>query len=58
MLDDAEVARILAITAHPDDVDFSAAGTIARWTDARIGAVLGQLPEGRLAESFQVLETP
>jgi LmbE family N-acetylglucosaminyl deacetylase len=34
VLDDAEVARVLAITAHPDDVDFGAAGTIARWTDA------------------------
>jgi len=30
VLDDAETARILAITAHPDDVDFGAAGTIAR----------------------------
>src|SRR6516164_5171095 len=36
VLDDAEVARILAITAHPDDVDFGLAGTIARWTDAGI----------------------
>ena len=36
MLDDAEITRILAITAHPDDVDFGAAGTIARWTDAGI----------------------
>jgi LmbE family N-acetylglucosaminyl deacetylase len=25
---------ILVITAHPDDVDFGAAGTIAAWTDA------------------------
>ncbi len=36
MLDDSEIARILAITAHPDDVDFGAAGTIARWTEAGI----------------------
>jgi LmbE family N-acetylglucosaminyl deacetylase len=36
VLDDAEVGRILVITAHPDDVDFGAAGTIARWTDAGI----------------------
>jgi LmbE family N-acetylglucosaminyl deacetylase len=36
MLDDSEIQRILVITAHPDDVDFSAAGTIARWTDAGI----------------------
>jgi LmbE family N-acetylglucosaminyl deacetylase len=34
--DDAEVARILVIVAHPDDVDFGVAGTIAQWTDAGI----------------------
>jgi LmbE family N-acetylglucosaminyl deacetylase len=36
VLNDAEIARILVITAHPDDVDFGAAGTVARWTDAGI----------------------
>ena len=36
MLEDDQVQRALVITAHPDDVDFSAAGTIANWTDARI----------------------
>jgi LmbE family N-acetylglucosaminyl deacetylase len=36
MLDNADVARILVIVAHPDDVDFGAAGTIAQWTDAGI----------------------
>jgi LmbE family N-acetylglucosaminyl deacetylase len=36
VLDDAEVSRILVINAHPDDVDFGAAGTVARWTDAGI----------------------
>jgi LmbE family N-acetylglucosaminyl deacetylase len=36
MLDDSEVQRVLAIVAHPDDVDFSAAATIALWTDAGI----------------------
>ncbi len=36
MLEDAEISRILVITAHPDDVDFGAAGTVARWTDAGI----------------------
>jgi LmbE family N-acetylglucosaminyl deacetylase len=36
VLEDAEISRILVITAHPDDVDFGAAGTIARWTDAGI----------------------
>jgi LmbE family N-acetylglucosaminyl deacetylase len=37
VLDDAEIDRILVIMAHPDDVDFGSAGTIARWTDAGIG---------------------
>jgi LmbE family N-acetylglucosaminyl deacetylase len=31
--------RILIITAHPDDVDFSCAGSIAAWTDA--GVIVG-----------------
>jgi LmbE family N-acetylglucosaminyl deacetylase len=29
----ADVARILVVAAHPDDVDFGAAGTVARWVD-------------------------
>ena len=36
MLKDSEVQRILAVMAHPDDADFGAAGTIARWTDEGI----------------------
>lgn len=28
--------RALVVTAHPDDVDFGAAGTVATWTDAGI----------------------
>ena len=36
MLDDSEVERILVVTAHPDDVDFGAAGTVAGWTRAGI----------------------
>jgi LmbE family N-acetylglucosaminyl deacetylase len=31
-----DVTRALAVMAHPDDVDFSAAGTIAAWTDAGV----------------------
>jgi LmbE family N-acetylglucosaminyl deacetylase len=34
VLEDAEISRILVIAAHPDDVDFGAAGTVAKWTDA------------------------
>ncbi len=36
MLEDTAVERVLVVTAHPDDVDFGAAGTIATWTDAGI----------------------
>jgi LmbE family N-acetylglucosaminyl deacetylase len=39
MLDDAGISRVLAINAHPDDVDFAAAGTVARWTDAGIDVI-------------------
>jgi LmbE family N-acetylglucosaminyl deacetylase len=34
VLDDAAIERILVVTAHPDDVDFGSAGTVARWTKA------------------------
>jgi LmbE family N-acetylglucosaminyl deacetylase len=33
------VKRILVVTAHPDDVDFGLAGTVATWTDAGIEVV-------------------
>jgi LmbE family N-acetylglucosaminyl deacetylase len=32
VLSDSEVSRVLAIAAHPDDLDFGAAGTIASFT--------------------------
>ena len=31
-----DVTRALVVTAHPDDVDFGAAGTVAAWTSAGI----------------------
>jgi LmbE family N-acetylglucosaminyl deacetylase len=33
-LDDSDVTRVLCVAAHPDDLDFGAAGTIAGWVDA------------------------
>ena len=35
-ISDNEIERILIVTAHPDDLDFGAAGTIAQWTAAGI----------------------
>ena len=32
VLDDRDLQRALVVTAHPDDVDFGAAGSVARWT--------------------------
>ena len=61
MLDDAEIARVLCITAHPDDVDFSAAGTIARWTEAGIEVsycVVTDGDAGGFDESFPRTEMP
>jgi LmbE family N-acetylglucosaminyl deacetylase len=36
VIEDSSVERILAVMAHPDDVDFGLAGTVATWTDAGI----------------------
>lgn len=35
-LPDDEIERVLAIVAHPDDIDFGGAGTVAKWTSAGI----------------------
>ncbi|MGL5859246.1 MAG: PIG-L deacetylase family protein [Angustibacter sp.] len=35
-MSDSEVHRVLAVAAHPDDLDFGAAGTIASFVDAGI----------------------
>jgi LmbE family N-acetylglucosaminyl deacetylase len=32
----SDVTRVLCVAAHPDDLDFGAAGTIASWVDAGI----------------------
>ena len=36
MTESRTIQRVLVVTAHPDDVDFGAAGTIANWTDAGV----------------------
>jgi LmbE family N-acetylglucosaminyl deacetylase len=59
--DDAEITRILSISAHPDDVDFGAAGTIARWTDAGIEVTYCLVTDGDaggLDEDFPRGEMP
>lgn len=46
MLPDGDVERALVITAHPDDVDFGAAGTVANWTDAGIAVTYCIVTDG------------
>lgn len=46
MRDDAESSRVLAIAAHPDDLDFAAAGTIAGWTSAGLEVVYCLVTDG------------
>jgi LmbE family N-acetylglucosaminyl deacetylase len=61
LLDDAEITRVLSITAHPDDVDFGSAGTIARWTDAGLEVVYCVATDGDAGgydEDFPRAEVP
>jgi LmbE family N-acetylglucosaminyl deacetylase len=46
VLSDTDVERILVVAAHPDDVDFGAAGTVALWTEAGIGVAYCIVTDG------------
>lgn len=46
VLTDDEIERILVITAHPDDVDFGAAATIAGWTERGIAVTYCIVTDG------------
>jgi LmbE family N-acetylglucosaminyl deacetylase len=46
VLNDSEIQRVLVIAAHPDDVDFGSAGTVARWTGAGIGVTYCIVTDG------------
>lgn len=45
-LPDADVERVLVITAHPDDVDFGASGTLATWSAQGIATYLCVITDG------------
>lgn len=47
MLDTEEIERALVITAHPDDVDFGAAGTVANLTDAGVHVTYCLVTDGQ-----------
>ncbi|MEK7424986.1 MAG: PIG-L deacetylase family protein [Actinomycetota bacterium] len=46
MLQPSEIGRALVITAHPDDVDFGAAGTVATLTDAGVDVTYCLITDG------------
>jgi LmbE family N-acetylglucosaminyl deacetylase len=46
VLDDADIQRALVVTAHPDDVDFGASGTIAVWADKGIEVTYCVITDG------------
>ena len=46
MITDRDAGRVLVIVAHPDDAEFWAGGTIARWTDAGIEVTYCVLTDG------------
>jgi LmbE family N-acetylglucosaminyl deacetylase len=58
MLPDSEVSRALAIMAHPDDVDFSAAGLIAQWTAAGIEVTYCLVTDGDAGGFDQSIPRP
>lgn len=47
MLNATEIERALVIAAHPDDVDFSAAGTVATLTDAGVRVTYCLVTDGQ-----------
>jgi LmbE family N-acetylglucosaminyl deacetylase len=46
VLDDSGIRRVLAVMAHPDDVDFGCAGTVATWTGRGIEVVYLMVTSG------------
>ena len=55
-LPDGDVERVLVVTAHPDDVDFGAAGTVATWTAAGISVTYCICTDGQAGGFDDVLD--
>jgi LmbE family N-acetylglucosaminyl deacetylase len=47
MLQPSEIVRVLVVMAHPDDVDFSSAGTVALLTEAGVEVVYCLVTDGQ-----------
>jgi LmbE family N-acetylglucosaminyl deacetylase len=46
-LPDSEVSRVVVVSAHPDDVDFGVAGSVATWTDAGVAVTYCIVTDGQ-----------
>jgi LmbE family N-acetylglucosaminyl deacetylase len=55
---DDDIERILVITAHPDDVDFGVAGSVARWTDAGIAVAYCIVTDGEAGGFDEAVPRP
>lgn len=49
------VGRILVVTAHPDDVDFGAGGSVAVWTDSKIDVAYCIVTDGEAGGSDRTM---
>ena len=58
MLQPSEIERALVITAHPDDVDFGAAGTVAWLTDHGVEVVYCLVTDGDAGGFDQTIPRP
>ncbi|GAA3137330.1 PIG-L deacetylase family protein [Streptosporangium carneum] len=56
MLSENEINRVLVVTAHPDDVDFAAAGSIARFTDRGVEVTYCVVTDGDAGGFDRVLD--
>ncbi len=51
-----QIERALVVTAHPDDVDFGAAGTVANLTDAGVAVMYCLVTDGEAGGFDQTIE--
>lgn len=58
MLQPEEIERALVITAHPDDVDFGAAGTVANLTDAGVEVTYCLVTDGQAGGFDETISRP
>lgn len=56
MLQSHEIERVLVVVAHPDDVDFGAAGTVANLTDAGVQVTYCIVTDGEAGGSDRTME--